>query len=91
MIYALDQDLRFAPNAFDWLGSTEVARVKDWLHSHGREVPDDLIALWALTGGGDMFETEEIFAPTGVGGLGANLSAAGAAYSATDASAIRAG
>lgn len=67
MIYALDQDLRFAPNAFDWLGSTEVARVKDWLHSHGREVPDDLVSLWAMTGGGDMFETEEILAPTGVG------------------------
>jgi hypothetical protein len=67
MIEALDQDLRVAPNAFDWRGSTEVARVRQWLESHGHAAPDDLVSLWAMTGGGDMFETEEILAPTGVG------------------------
>lgn len=66
MIEELEHDVRHSPNAFDWCGSIEVARVREWLESHGREASDELIALWATTGGGDMFETEEVLAPTGV-------------------------
>lgn len=67
MIELLEEDLRFAPNAFDWRGSTEVSHLIEWLERHGRRVPQDLIALWAWTGGGDMFETEEVLCPTATG------------------------
>jgi len=67
MIDSFEQDLRFAPNAFDWRGSTEVGPLMEWLEAHGRRVPKDLIGLWAQTGGGDMFETEEVLSPTATG------------------------
>jgi hypothetical protein len=67
MIEQFDDDVRFAPNAFDWRGGSSVGEVTEWLETHRRRVPADLIALWARTGGGDMFETEEVLAPTGLG------------------------
>lgn len=67
MTSSFEQDLRFAPNAFNWRGSTEVEPITEWLEAHGRHVPQDLIRLWARTGGGDMFETEEVLSPTATG------------------------
>lgn len=67
MIDSFEQDVRFAPNAFDWRGSTEVSSLTEWLQAHGRRVPEDLVKLWAQTGGGDMFETEEVLSPTAKG------------------------
>jgi hypothetical protein len=64
MIGVFEQDVRSAPGAFDWQGSSDVSRVMEWLEASGRRVPEDLITLWAQTGGGDMFETEEVLSPT---------------------------
>jgi hypothetical protein len=53
--------MRLAPQAFDWLGGGPVGlsgRLRRW------RVPEDLLSLWAQTGGGDMFETEELLSPT---------------------------
>jgi hypothetical protein len=67
MIAWFEEDVRFAPNAFDWRGSSTVEAVNEWLATNSRRVPPDLVWLWARTGGGDMFETEEILSPTGSG------------------------
>jgi hypothetical protein len=67
MIGSLERDVRLAPNAFDWLGSTGVAPLTEWLDRNGRRVPEDLVTLWARTGGGDMFETEEVLSPSATG------------------------
>ncbi len=67
MIELLKEDLASAPSAFDWRGPTDVEALRRWLKEHMRRVPDDLLALWARTGGGDMFETEEVLSPLAVG------------------------
>jgi len=63
MIACFEEDVRFAPNAFDWRGSTDLNVLHEWLASRNRTVPEELVELWGRTGGGDMFETEEILSP----------------------------
>lgn len=45
-------------------GAIPEAEVKNWLRHSELVLPPDLIELWQLTGGGDVFESETIFRPT---------------------------
>jgi hypothetical protein len=67
VIDMLQEDVRAAPTAFHWRGSVERNRLIEWLGRNQRTVPDELILLWTLTGGGDMFETEELLCPMAAG------------------------
>jgi hypothetical protein len=61
---ALLQDAERVPRLFDWFGAIPGAEVQDWLQNSGLVLPADLIELWQLTGGGDVFESETILRPT---------------------------
>jgi len=52
------------PAFFARFGAIPEAEVQDWLQNSGRVLPADLVELWQLTGGGDVFESETIFRPT---------------------------
>ena len=60
----LDIDTATHPQLFAWQGPID----RDWLtqrlSSYGWTIPGDLVDLWVLRGGGDLFESETIFRPT---------------------------
>ena len=41
------------------------ANLHAWLSEISYPVPEDLLALWATVGSGELFESEEVFAPDG--------------------------
>ena len=40
------------------------AELREWLRQNALAVPSDLIELWELTGGGDIFDSETLLRPT---------------------------
>jgi hypothetical protein len=58
------QDAERVPRLFYPFGAIPEAEIQDWLRCSGLVLPSDLIQLWQLTGGGDIFDTETIFRPT---------------------------
>ena len=60
-------DSRRSPGAFAWRGPIARERLRAWLRENRLMglVPDDLVALWEATGGGDYFESETILSPFG--------------------------
>lgn len=67
MISLLLQDGRDPRGHFHWYGAIDEARLDEWLRENDLQgkLPEDLIALWAATGGGDYFESETILGPYG--------------------------
>ena len=66
MIAQLVADESAAPNLFSWHGRLHLATVQRWIAKLGVVVPSDLVWLWAHTGGGTMFETEQLLRPVKV-------------------------
>ncbi len=58
------QDAECVPRLFFPFGSIPEAELHAWLEQIGLTFPADLVELWRLAGGGDVFETETIFRPT---------------------------
>ena len=58
------EDAKRKPLLFVWNGPQDRSAVHNRLVAGGWKVPDDLLAFWMETGGGDVFETEEILCPT---------------------------
>ncbi len=58
------QDAQKEPRIFSPFGAIPWAEIQGWLQRTGLILPSDLLELWQLTGGGDVFETETIFRPT---------------------------
>jgi hypothetical protein len=58
------QDAHRVPNMFAPFGAVSTAELQEWLHQNALVLPSDLIELWELTGGGDIFESETVFRPT---------------------------
>ena len=58
------QDAHKVPRIFFPFGAIPVGELQDWLRRTRLVLPSDLIELWQLTGGGDVFESETIFRPT---------------------------
>lgn len=62
----LDQffaDAALKPQLFRWNGPLARADLDAWLAARGLVAPEDLRFLWAATGGGELFETEEVWSP----------------------------
>ncbi len=61
------EDSRLRPDVFQWNGPVEAERLATWLDGNGLTaiVPQDLVTLWLLTGGGDIFESETLLGPFG--------------------------
>ncbi len=57
------QDSARYPELFEWNGTIAPDRLQSWLQDRGLNLPQDLIELWEVTGGGELFETESILSP----------------------------
>jgi hypothetical protein len=57
------QDAERWPKPFQWFGAIPRPEIEDWLRRERLVLPPDLIELWEMTGGGDVFE-ETILRPT---------------------------
>lgn len=69
----LMQDSVRHPKLFVWNGGIVGDRLNIWLQKHNLNLPEDLIAFWEITGGGDLFESETILSPFGDTYLGDDL------------------
>jgi hypothetical protein len=69
----LMQDSERYPKRFVWNGAISRDRLNIWLQKHNLNLPEDLIALWEVTGGGDLFESETILSPFGDANLGDDI------------------
>jgi hypothetical protein len=57
------RDATQRPKVFEWLGPVDRGALTKWLEAEGIAAPPDLIDLWRVTGGGTLFESEEILVP----------------------------
>ena len=58
------QDAQQRPELFEWFGSIPGREIEDWLLRTQLPIPSDLVELWKITGGGDVFESETFLRPT---------------------------
>lgn len=59
------EDAKQKPYLFLWNGPIESRVLVVWLHERHLELPHGLIDLWKATGGGNIFESEQILGPFG--------------------------
>jgi hypothetical protein len=57
------QDASEHPEVFVWAGAINAGVVRAWIRDERLVVPLDLVELWERTGGGTMFESEELLVP----------------------------
>ncbi len=60
---ALHDDVLTRPELFRWEGRLDRGAVEEWVAREGLVVPGSLQELWIETGGGTLFESEELLAP----------------------------
>lgn len=58
------EDARRVPRILFPFGAIPEAELSAWLQHNALVLPAELLELWRLTGGGDIFESETIFRPT---------------------------
>jgi len=61
----LESDQVRRPELFVWNAPIPERALREWISARSWVVPNDLLVLWSLTGGGTIFESETIFAPWG--------------------------
>jgi hypothetical protein len=67
---AILQDALQRPELFRWNGPIPRDDVRRWIHTHLARIPLDLLDTWVEFGGGELFESEILLAPTdGVDGI----------------------
>lgn len=59
----LEQDIQLRPELFDWAGPVPQTDLFAWMKAFDCWIPEELIAIWLVRGGGDMFEGEELLSP----------------------------
>ncbi|MFY9672860.1 MAG: hypothetical protein WAK13_00320 [Terriglobales bacterium] len=57
------QDAQGIPGVFHPFGAIPEAELRAWLRQTAIVLPSDLIGLWEMTGGRDIFDTETVFRP----------------------------
>lgn len=73
MNHILIQDSAHHPQLFVWNGAIASNRLQTWLEKRNLKLPNDLIELWQMTGGGELFESETILSPFGDAALGDDI------------------
>lgn len=73
MTPTMRKDLQLKPQVFFWEGPTDSRQLKRRLQEEGWRLPEDLLKLLAVTGGGEIFESETILGPCRDAELGDNL------------------
>ncbi len=62
---ALARCAALRPTLFWWAGAPDPDRLRAAVAALGADVPPDLLAFWSETGGGEMFESEDLLSPLG--------------------------
>lgn len=70
MTIALFEDAAKRPDLFNWNGPVGEKAVDRWLAERRLAAPEELRAVWAKTGGGEIFESETILGPFADAALG---------------------
>lgn len=63
MINQLAADMALRPDLFRWRSAIPADDLHAWLRETGLSALPALISLWSVTGGGELFETEELLDP----------------------------
>jgi hypothetical protein len=63
MSLAILSDAQVKPRLYRWYGPIDRQHLLDWSARLGWALPADLIEFWTVTGGGQVFETEEFPRP----------------------------
>jgi hypothetical protein len=63
-------DAQIRPDLFFWNGAIDSTRLRAWLSERNLSIPNDLFDFLLLTGGGNVFETEDLLCPFGSKELG---------------------
>jgi hypothetical protein len=58
------QDAQRVSGMFYSFGAIPTTELREWLRQNALVVPSDLLELWEVTGGGDIFDSETVFRPT---------------------------
>jgi len=58
------QDAQRVPSVMHPFGAIPTGELREWLRQNMLLLPSDLIELWEVTGGGDIFDSETVFRPT---------------------------
>lgn len=66
-------DASAAPALFRWNDPIDRGALVEHLFSRGWTIPEDLIDFWAITGGGEIFETELLLRPVAPMGQASEL------------------
>ncbi|WP_254566837.1 hypothetical protein [Oscillatoria sp. HE19RPO] len=69
----LIEDSARHPQLFVWNGAIPHNRLQAWLLERNLKLSKDLIELWEMTGGGDLFASETILSPFGDAKLGDDI------------------
>lgn len=56
-------DAQAQPHLFRWNGAIVPEELVAWGLQRGLRIPSDLLQFWAITGGGQIFETETLLKP----------------------------
>lgn len=59
----LRADAEHRPRVFRWYGPVDREAIERWLRQRHVAVPDELVDLWVWTGGGLIFDSEDILRP----------------------------
>ena len=59
------QDASKKSSLFIWNGPVQSNVLQSWLEERKLDLPFDLISFWEITGGGNVFESEQILGPFG--------------------------
>lgn len=82
---AILEDADRWPHLFQWFGAIPSNELECWLHRNRLLLSSELVELWRMTGGGDIFESETILRPTvssapNVGFVGDDIEGINASY-----------
>lgn len=68
-------DASMRPDLFRWNGKMNPENLQRWIEANPwvEGCPNELLAFWAETGGGDVFETESFLGPLSNPALGDDL------------------
>ncbi|MDP4174854.1 MAG: hypothetical protein Q8933_12835 [Bacteroidota bacterium] len=68
-------DAKLRPDLFLWNGALDAEYLQEWIEDRNLELPEDMVEFWKATGGGNVFESEELLGPTGAPEYGVDFDA----------------
>ncbi|MGE5499954.1 MAG: SMI1/KNR4 family protein [Syntrophothermus sp.] len=68
-------DAKNYPDLFIWNGPLDAEFLEEWMEERDIQLPEDMAEFWKLTGGGNIFESEDLVGPLGAPEFGLDFDA----------------